>query len=66
MFRDYLLLKNRDRVDVPDFDVHTNSTTYKVGDTVTFEFSGNPQNIVYWSGMPGSNYEYKEPGGGYR
>jgi plastocyanin len=50
----------RDRVSAPDFDVHTSSTTYKAGDTVKFEFTGNPQNIVYWSGMPGSVYEYKD------
>jgi plastocyanin len=50
----------RDRVDTPDFDVHTSSTTYKVGDTVNFEFTGNPQNIVFWSGMPGNVYEYKD------
>jgi plastocyanin len=50
----------RDRVEAPVFDVHTSSTTYKVGDTVTFEFTGDPQNIVFWSGMPGNVYEYKD------
>lgn len=50
----------RDRVDAPAFDVLTSSTTYKVGDTINFEFTGDPQNIVFWSGMPGSVYEYKD------
>jgi hypothetical protein len=50
----------RDRVEAPAFDVHTSSTTYKVGDTINFEFTGDPQNIVFWSGMPGSVYEYKD------
>ncbi|HEX6428343.1 MAG TPA: DUF5017 domain-containing protein [Niastella sp.] len=50
----------RDRVAAPDFDVYTNSTTYKVSDTINFEFTGNPQNIVFWSGMPGNVYEYKD------
>lgn len=50
----------RDRVDVPAFDVHTSSTTYKVGDTINFEFTGDPQNIVFWSGLPGSVYENRD------
>ncbi|MCS3801651.1 DUF5017 domain-containing protein [Niastella sp. OAS944] len=50
----------RDRVDAPAFDVFTSSTTYKAGDTINFEFTGDPQNIVFWSGMPGSVYEYKD------
>jgi hypothetical protein len=50
----------RDRVDTPAFDVHTSSTTYKVGDTINFEFTGDPQNIVFWSGLPGSVYEYRD------
>lgn len=50
----------RDHVDAPAFDVHTSSTTYKVGDTINFEFTGAPQNIVFWSGMPGSVYEYRD------
>ncbi|WP_205509911.1 DUF5017 domain-containing protein [Longitalea arenae] len=50
----------RDRVDAPDFDVHLASTTFKVGDTIVFEFTGNPQNIVFWPGTPGRQYEYKD------
>jgi uncharacterized protein DUF5017 len=50
----------RDRVEAPAFDVHTSSTTYKVGDTINFEFTGDPQNIVFWSGLPGSVYEYRD------
>ena len=50
----------RDEVGTPVFDVTTSSTTYKVGDTITFNFTGNPQNIVFWSGMPGHVYEYRD------
>jgi hypothetical protein len=50
----------RDRVEAPAFDVHIASTTYKVGDTINFEFTGDPQNIVFWPGTPGRVYEYKD------
>ncbi len=50
----------RDKIEAPDFDVTTSSTTYKVGDTITFNISGDPQNIVFWSGMPGNVYEYSD------
>jgi len=43
-----------------DFDVSTPSLTYKPGDTVTFNFSGNPDNIVFYSGENGRKYEYKQ------
>lgn len=49
----------RDRVEVPAFDVTTEKSTYKVGEAVRFDFSGNPDNIVFWSGMPGRKYEYR-------
>lgn len=50
----------RDTISVPAFEVTTPSTTYKVGDSVIFNFTGDPQNIVFWSGMPGSVYEYRD------
>lgn len=50
----------RDKIEAPDFDVTTSSTTYKVGDTITFNFTGDPQNIVFWSGMSGNVYEYRD------
>ncbi len=50
----------RDKIEAPDFDVTTSTTSYKVGDTITFNISGDPQNIVFWSGMPGNVYEYRD------
>jgi hypothetical protein len=50
----------RDKVSTPDFTVSTSATTYKVGDTIIFNFTGNPHNIVFWSGLPGHVYEYKD------
>ena len=38
------------------FNVTTTSTNYKVGDTVRFLFSGNADNISFYSGEPGTNY----------
>ncbi len=41
------------------FDVTTSSTTYNVGDSVVFNFSGNPDYIVYYSGENGHQYQYR-------
>ncbi|WP_119079797.1 DUF5017 domain-containing protein [Chitinophaga alhagiae] len=50
----------REKVPMPDFQVHTSSLTYKAGDTVRFVFSGNPDNITFFSGEPGHNYEFRK------
>ncbi len=39
------------------FDVSTTATTYKVGDTISFLFSGNANNITFYPGTPGLVYE---------
>lgn len=39
--------------------VALDQTTYNAGDTVTFRFSGNPDNIVFYSGEEGHDYEFK-------
>lgn len=50
-----------DEVESSDnFQVSTDKLTYAVGDTVRFKFSGNAENIVFWSGMPGQKYEYRD------
>jgi hypothetical protein len=38
------------------FSVNTSSTSYHLGDTVHFIFSGNPDNISFYSGETGTNY----------
>lgn len=51
----------RDIVKVPvNFQVATDKPTYKVGDTVRFLFSGDVENIVLWSGKPGSEYQHRD------
>ncbi|NML21235.1 DUF5017 domain-containing protein [Pseudoflavitalea sp. G-6-1-2] len=49
------------KVKVPkaDLTVTTSSLTYKAGDTVTFQFAGNPDNITFYSGEVGRNYDYR-------
>jgi hypothetical protein len=50
-----------DEVESPDgFQVSTGQLTYAAGDTVRFKFSGNADNIVFWSGKPGQKYEYRD------
>lgn len=47
------------KVETPSLEVATASLTYKAGDTVTFNFTGNPDNIVFYSGEPGHIYEFR-------
>lgn len=48
------------KVDPVSFDVTTASSTFKAGDTVTFLLKGDPNMITFYSGEPGSNYDYRE------
>lgn len=51
-----------DKLDVKkvDFEVATDKVQYKVGDSVNFVFSGNPDNITFYSGEPGFRYAFKD------
>ncbi len=42
------------------FTVTTSSTKYKVGDTVHFKFTGNPDIISFYSGDDGNDYANRE------
>ncbi|TJZ59928.1 DUF5017 domain-containing protein [Sphingobacterium olei] len=44
----------------PDFEVKLTKTNYRVGDTIRFEFSGKPDNITFYSGLPGADYRFRE------
>lgn len=48
---------NKHEVENPAFDVTTAKTTYKAGDAITFNISGNPDLLVFFSGEPGKKYE---------
>ncbi|GAB3420497.1 DUF5017 domain-containing protein [Niabella aquatica] len=56
----FISCAKRDEVKMPDdFEVFADKQTYKVGDTISFNFSGNPDHIVFWSGADGNNYDYR-------
>lgn len=46
-------------IDVADFDIKTEKTTYKVGEPVVFTFVGNPDLISFYSGENGRRYEFR-------
>ncbi|MBA9077151.1 MULTISPECIES: DUF5017 domain-containing protein [Rufibacter] len=48
-------------VDAPSFDVKADNAelTYDVGDTVKFSFSGQAHYITFYSGVAGSDYDYR-------
>jgi hypothetical protein len=48
------------KLETPDFDVQVEKHTYKVGDTVKFNFSGRADNITFYSGRDGENYEFRK------
>lgn len=50
----------KEKVTTPDFEVSSSSLTYKTGDTVTFRISGNPDNLTFYSGEPGQQYEFRD------
>jgi hypothetical protein len=43
-----------------DFDVRPEKASYKVGETVNFQISGNPDQVLFYSGEEGHKYIYKD------
>ena len=50
----------KDAVKTPAFEVSLKPGTYKAGETVTFNLSGNPDLVTFYSGEQGSKYENRE------
>jgi hypothetical protein len=48
----------KDTVTAPEFDVTTESTTYKVGDKVNFNITGNPGILSFYSGELSNDYGF--------
>ncbi|MES2276059.1 MAG: DUF5017 domain-containing protein [Bacteroidota bacterium] len=48
---------NKHEVEEPTFDVTTAKATYKVGEAINFNISGNPDLLVFFSGEAGKKYE---------
>lgn len=42
------------------FDVKADSTSYKAGSKATFLFSGKPDNITFYPGVPGRRFEFRD------
>ncbi|WP_304062388.1 DUF5017 domain-containing protein [Pedobacter glucosidilyticus] len=51
---------NKKEVTELSFSVKTEKNSYKVGDTVRFLISGNPEQLIFYSGLEGSRYIYKD------
>lgn len=49
---------NKLEVEPVAFNVTVENNTYNLGDTVTFNFTGNPDYLVFYSGEIGSKYEF--------
>lgn len=52
--------ENNDEISAPDFEVTTEKITYKVRDTVLFNFSGKADVLTFYSGEVGSSYAAKD------
>ncbi|MDQ8005883.1 MAG: DUF5017 domain-containing protein [Pedobacter sp.] len=50
----------KEEVIAPSFDVSAKSLTYKVGDTINFNFNGQADILTFWSGEDGRNYDNRE------
>lgn len=50
----------KEKVTTPELEVTTAGATFKAGDTVSFVFQGNPDNITFYSGEPGRQYEHRQ------
>lgn len=50
----------KEKVSAPNFEVSTASLTYKAGDSVKFKISGNPDNLMFYSGEQGHKYELRK------
>lgn len=53
----FMLSCSKEEVEIPDFEVHVSSANLAVGENVTFNFTGNPDNITFYSGEQGSEYD---------
>lgn len=51
---------NKKEVTELNFEVNPEKANYEVGDTVKFNLSGNPEQLVFFSGEEGHKYIYKD------
>ena len=51
------------KITAPEFEVTTDAPAYKAGEEVTFVFTGQADNISFYSGEPGADYANREEAG---
>lgn len=51
--------KRLEAPETPEFNVTTEKTTYKVGESIVFNFTGAPDNITFFSGQPFREYDMR-------
>ena len=56
----FLMACVKEDVDRPTFDVPDKDVAVNVGDSLHFNFTGDANIITFYSGEPGSVYEYKD------
>ncbi|MFA4867717.1 MAG: DUF5017 domain-containing protein [Pedobacter sp.] len=56
----YLSACNKVEVEAPSFDVQVSSATYKVGQEVNFNFTGDADQITFFSGEMLNDYNFKD------
>lgn len=54
----FVLGCTKEEVGSPEFDVKSDKTTYKLGDTVVFNMEGNPDYVSFYSGEYLNDYAY--------
>lgn len=60
MFGFLSLIACEEEVETPDIQITTASTTYQVGQPVTFKIDGYADMITFYSGEPTNDYAYKD------
>ncbi|MCW3466107.1 DUF5017 domain-containing protein [Chitinophaga nivalis] len=50
---------SKEKVPTPSLEVTTAASTYKAGEMITFNLTGDPDNITFYSGEPGHHYDYR-------
>ena len=50
----------KNEISTPEFNMSFSDKAYKEGDTVLFNLEGNAENLVFYPGTPGFNYENRD------
>ena len=56
----FLVASCEEKIETPNIQVSTESSTYQVGESVRFKIDGNADMIAFYSGEPTNDYAYKD------